>query len=168
MRKTLTVTVDNPGGRDHGKTFELTEMSAFKAERWAMRALLAVGAGNVQVPSPPPGSGMAGLLEMGLRSIFNLPFDQAEPLLEEMMECVRFVPDPKNPIPRKIDKAADDIEEANTITFLRDEVFQLHTGFSLAGALSNLAAGVMIQFNSLNMPTSQKSSDSSLENDSPP
>jgi hypothetical protein len=153
MRKTETVVIDQPG-RDHGKTFVLHEMSAFQAESWAMRALLAVGAGNVQVPSPPPNSGIAGLLELGLRSIFNLPYDQARPLLEEMLGCVHYLPDPAKPdTERALDKAHDDIEEASTISFLRSEVFRLHTGFSLAGALSTLVSGVMQQYSSLITPT---------------
>lgn len=149
MRKVIPVVIDKPG-RDFGKTFEIHEMSAFQAERWAMRAILAVGAGNVEVPSPPPDSGLAGILELGLRSIFNLPWEKAEPLLEEMMACVRYVPDPAKPeTARPVDRDHDDIEEAQTITQLRSEVFELHTGFSPADALSNLVAGVIRQYSSL-------------------
>lgn len=128
-RKTKTFIADN--GRDKGKRFLLTEMDAFKAERWATRVLM----GLSRSKSPPPeeilGAGMMGLSYYGLRAFMAMDFDDAEPLIAEMMDCVQIVPDPRHPeIVRPVDQ--EDIEEVATILALRSEVIELHTGFSPA------------------------------------
>jgi len=46
-RKTATVTI-SAEGRDKGKTFFLTEMSAERSEEWGERALLALVRGGGQ------------------------------------------------------------------------------------------------------------------------
>ena len=48
-RTTANYTVTEEG-RDQGKVFVRTEMPASRAESWAMRALLALMAGGVEVP----------------------------------------------------------------------------------------------------------------------
>lgn len=133
-RRTKIVTID-AAGRDHGKVFALTELPASQAERWAIRALLALGRSGVDVPPNIASAGMAGIAAMGIRALFGLQFYEAEPLLDEMFSCVQIAPDPKKP---KVIRALieDDIEEVSTRAFLRSEVFELHTGFSLAGLLS--------------------------------
>ena len=40
------------GNRDAGKRFLIVEMPATKAEKWAMRAILALMRGNVDLPAP--------------------------------------------------------------------------------------------------------------------
>ena len=127
MRKTSTVVIDEEG-RDRGKRFVITEMSAAQAEAWAIRALLAMAAGGIELPDGYEQTGMAGLAEVGLRAITKLKWADAEPLLAEMMDCVQIAPDPRHPgtVRPLID---EDIEEIATRLKLRTEVFKLHTGF---------------------------------------
>lgn len=140
MRKIQDVTILD-SGRDNGKVFRITEMPAMKAEKWAMRALLAVGKSGVDIPDNVAGGGVAGLAAVGLKALMSIPWELAEPLLDEMMQCIQYLPDPNAP-ERVRPLIDDDIEEVKTRLTLRNEVFQLHTGFSLPGASSKSAAGV--------------------------
>ncbi len=84
--------------------------------------------------------GMAALAVVGLRTFAGVAWAEAEPLLDEMMECVQIQPDPKRPEVPVRALVEDDIEEVTTRALLKSEVLELHTGFSLAGALSTPAA----------------------------
>lgn len=134
-RKTAHVTISEPG-RDLGKVFVLTEMSARQAERWAMRALLAAAKGGADFPEDVTSLGMQGMAIVGLRALSYLPFDEADALMEEMFGCIQIQPDPKQPnvVRPLID---DDIEEVRTRIFLRAEVFKLHVDFSKPGVPLN-------------------------------
>lgn len=124
-------------GRDHGKVFQITEMPASKAEAWALRAFLALAAGNQDIPELDRirTLGMAGIAILGFKALSGLDYDKAKPLFDEMFDCVRIVPDPSKPeVVRKL--VEDDIEDVATRMKLRMEVFSLHTGFSLAGVRS--------------------------------
>lgn len=137
-RQTLNYTV-TAEGRDKGKVFVLTEMSASKAESWAMRALLALMGSGVEVPEGFERMGMAGMAEVGFRALTGLHWDVAKPLLDEMMECVAYMPDAAKPqIVRPLMESAgvEDIEEVATRLQLRVEVWKLHTGFLKAVAPS--------------------------------
>jgi len=143
-RRTKTVMVQGEG-RDRGKTFLITEMAARPAERWAMRAFLALGRAGVEIPDELQGAGMAAIAAVGIQAISRMSFEDAEPLLEEMMRCVRIIPDSRRPEFARdlVDYGGDgdDIEEGVTRLLLRSEVFELHTGFSMAGAvLTSLAS----------------------------
>lgn len=94
-RKEKFITIDGQG-RDNGKVFHLTEMSASHAEWWAMRAIMAMGRGGVELPDDVRSMGMAALALEGLKALSKIPPEEARPLLDEMMECIQFVPDPKN------------------------------------------------------------------------
>ena len=54
MARTVSNYTVTDEGRDNGKVFVLTEMPASRAESWAMRALLALMAGGVEVPEHRP------------------------------------------------------------------------------------------------------------------
>jgi hypothetical protein len=138
MRKSATVTIEAKG-RDHGKVFQIDEMPASRAEKWATRAMLALTRAGVEIPENVGDMGMAAIAAMGLHAIGNLSFADAEPLLDEMMGCVRFIPDPSQP---KVVRALleDDIDEVATRLFLRSEVVALHVGFSISGELSKIRA----------------------------
>lgn len=141
MRKTAMYKVTDEG-RDHGKVFFITEMSAEQSEDWAMRVMLAVMGNNVELPEGTELLGMAGLAEMGLKSLFSLKIESARPLLAEMLQCVQIIPDPsKTHVQREL--IDSDIEEVVTRLKLRMEVFELHTGFSGAGALSTFSKKLM-------------------------
>jgi hypothetical protein len=136
MRKTATVTIDKDGGRDAGKVFIITEMPASRAERWATRAILALGRAGIDFPE---GSGMAELASVGIKALANLDFRDAEQLMDEMMGCVKIQRDPKKPM-MVFDLIEEDIEEVKTRFKLKMEVFTLHSGFSLPGADSTLTS----------------------------
>ncbi len=153
--KTVTITVK---GRDQGKMFLITEMSADQAERWATKA----GGAMIQAAQNNPDSNDAmGLIFTGsvmtgfateedikeqpdinwekLSKISNLmlmrlPEKQLRPLLDELMDCVQFILNPKHPeAPQKL--LSSDIEEAKTYARLRNAVYELHSGFFLVEGL---------------------------------
>lgn len=169
-RKREIVTVAEKG-RDEGKSFLLVEMPPRKGEKWATRALLALGRAGGAEMDPAlkeelQGAGMAGIAAVGVRALAALDFHDAEPLLDEMMECVSFVPDrtkidqmTQEPISRGL--IEDDIEEISTLLFLRSKIVELHVGFSIAAFLSRLGAAAKARWTSQNIPTSPESSDAS-------
>jgi hypothetical protein len=137
MRREATVVIDAEG-RDKGKIFRLTELPAEQGEEWATRALLALGKSGAEVPEGIFAMGMAGIAAVGIRSLLQLPWDVAKPLMQEMMACVQIQPGPDPRVVRRM--IPDDIEEVATRLRLRDEVIQLHLGFSVRGFISNLRA----------------------------
>lgn len=135
-RATINYTVTDEG-RDFGKVFVLTEMPASRAEAWAMRAILALMAGGVELPEGFERMGMAGMAEVGIRALSGLKWEVAEPLLAEMWSCVQIMPDSSKPhVIRNL--IEEDIEEIMTRVKLRAEVWKLHTGFLKAVAPSIL------------------------------
>lgn len=137
MRRVKEVVIDALG-RDQGKSFILTEMSAVRAERWGTRAMLLAVQAGVDVGSV---RGMAGVALAGIQAITKIKFDEVQPLLDEMLECVTVRPAPKDPDPAKASLTRalfieQDIEEVTTLMRLREEVIDLHLGFSIAEALS--------------------------------
>jgi len=160
-RKTKLVTIAANDSRDRGKTFWITEMPPRQAEKWATRALLAVSRSGRDMGGDAAdlaSSGMAGLAALGFQAFARMDFDDAEPLLDEMLSCVSFVPDPT-----KIDQATqrplmfplgpDDIEDVQTLLTLRSEVIEVHTGFSPAAFLSTLGTAAKAKLNSPDTPT---------------
>ena len=136
-RKVIDFNVDSPG-RDQGKVFRITEMPASQAERWAMRAFMAMGAAGVEVPESVQQNGVAGLAGMThklLEGVTAIPFELAEPLLDEMMDCVQAMPNPDDKsITRRL--VESDIEEVSTRFRLRLQILKLHSDFSGAGDTS--------------------------------
>jgi hypothetical protein len=132
MRKVATVKIDEEG-RDRGKVFILTEMPASQAEKWATRAILALGRSGIDI-GVLQHAGMAGIAVAGLRALAGIAFAEAEPLMDEMFRCIAIQPDPQRPdFARPL--IEEDIEEVRTRARLRSEVFALHVGFSSADAL---------------------------------
>ncbi len=150
-RKVLEHTVppiaegDEPN-RDAGKTFVLTEMPVLKAEKWAMRAFLAIARNGMEVPPEALKAGFAGLVPYLTNLIGAIRWEDAEPLLDEMLTCIQFqavVDGSGTKVCRKL--IADDIEEVGTLLVLRKEVVQLHKGFLKAAALSSLGNAATTQ-----------------------
>jgi len=126
-RKVIEYTVLDEG-RDQGKVFQIREMSASQAEMWAARALFAMARNGIDIPDDIAESGVAGLASFGVKAICGMSFDDAQPLLNEMMQCVKVMPDPNRPeVVRAL--IEDDIEEIGTRLKLRKEVLKLHTDF---------------------------------------
>lgn len=133
-RRELTYTVTTPG-RDLGKAFRLTEMSALQAEKWAMRAFLALAAAGAELPPGIEEQGFVGLVTVGLSSFKGVNYYDAEPLLDEMLACVQVIPEPSNPAILRPMNGQDDVEEVATLLELRREVLRLHVDFSKVAAL---------------------------------
>lgn len=131
MRKTEKLTIQEEG-RDKGKTFVLTEMPADQAERWAIRALLALTNSGAVIPDGGTEAGMAGIAAMGFEALGRLPFEAVEPLLDEMFDCVRYEHKHGAPLQKIIPGDGSQIEEVRTRLNLRVALFRLHTGFSTA------------------------------------
>lgn len=127
-RKVEYLTIEKEG-RDQGKTFVITEMPALKAEKWATRAFLALAASGLDLPTDA-NAGMAGIAAIGLDAFRMLDFEKAEPLMDEMMECVRFQPSAQAPARDLLMGDEGDIEEVSTLLTLRMAVFKLHVNFS--------------------------------------
>ena len=136
-RKTLDYTVpgvraDQLGARDNGKTFRITEMPAAQAFRWATRLMLAASKGGLDLPPGTLEAGPAGLAAVGVAALGALSYDDAGPLLDEMLTCVQYVPEAANVAPQRLlGGDACQVEEIKTFALLHAKVFELHTGFSL-------------------------------------
>ena len=129
-------------GRDQGKTFFLAEMPARAAEKWAARAFLAVARSNVDVPPEIASQGVVGLAIVGLQKLMGASFHEIEPLMDEMMLCVSIAPNRSDPSVIRPATFDGDIEEVATLLQLRKEVFELHSGFTLADGVSTLKGAV--------------------------
>lgn len=143
-RKTQRVVIETEG-RDKGKVFVVNEMSTKEAEKWAIRAFLALARSGVDVPEDITSRGFAGIAIMGLKALGQMNFYDAEPLLDEMFEMVQVIPDPNKPNIRRgwignVDglissvgpMVESDIEEVSTRLKLRKEMLSLHVNFSTA------------------------------------
>lgn len=136
MRKTKEFVVTTPG-RDLGKKYLITEMPCTKAEKWALRALLALQKMGINFD---PLMGMAGIASVAVDHVVNpvkstLEFYDIEPLLDEMLECVQYVH--PGVAPRKLIIDGGDVEEVTTLLELRREVLMLHVNFSSGDVLQS-------------------------------
>lgn len=138
MRNSDPVTVPSDYGRDAGKIFLITERPAIVAEKWAWRLAIALKGTSGAIKEELTGLGMVGVAIQGINAILaaDIRFDLVEPLLDELLESVSIIRDPKTPHVVQPLKPEMDIEEVRTVAWLRSEVIRVHTGFSLAGALS--------------------------------
>lgn len=142
MRRTEKVTIpgvrsEEPGERDNGKTFILTEMDAYQGQDWALRALLALAASGIQVPDGALSTGWAGLAGFGITALSRAPYGALKPLLDEMLEQAKYAHQPNNPkMPLQSISPGPNcpVEEIKTFITLQMALFKLHTGFSPAAA----------------------------------
>jgi hypothetical protein len=137
MRKKKSITITDEG-RDKGKTFVLTELSADQGEKWAYRTLLALSRGGFDLPPGLMDAGMAGLaavvpylIVVGLRSLNGTQWTELEPLLDEMMTCVKYKPPGVLPEQELFAGANGQIEEIKTRVMLRKEILEMHVDPSL-------------------------------------
>lgn len=139
--KTIVITVPaEPGNRDSGKKFLITEKPAIQAEKWGWRAILMLKGSGVAIPDNVQGLGMVGVAILGLNAFLQgtIRFEDLEPLLDELLTCVKIIRDPRHEDVATELMVEVDIQEVRTITGLRSEVLELHTNFSPAAGLSNL------------------------------
>lgn len=157
MRKKMTYVIEDEG-RDAGKRFEITEMSATQAEDWAIRAMLALGAANVEIPDGAFRLGMAGLAEIGIKKLFALSPSQLRPLLDELMKCVVFVPNPQKPqVTIDYPLFETQVEEVATLLKLKWEVLKLHMDFLKAVGLFASVGGTAEAATNSPKPTTRTS-----------
>jgi hypothetical protein len=163
-RKTKTITIDEDN-RDNGKTFILVEMPARQAEEWGTRAMLALarsGSESIasigQMDDAVFRAGLAGVAAVGIGLFGRIRWEDAKALKDELFAQVSYVYDQKTPCAVrgkgdfKRDDVSnyksfgpikdDDIEEVSTRVLLHKELFELHTGFSFAAAISSLIASM--------------------------
>jgi len=131
MRKKIDVVIDS--GRDLGKRFHITEMDSWKWARWMDRAIFAISKNGGSISPEVMDDGLQGLIVFGLQSLTCMDFEQAEPLIKELMECVQIKPDPTRiDFVRPGGLLDGDIEDYKTYWRLRREVLEVHLGFSIA------------------------------------
>lgn len=144
--------------RDKGKSFVLTELPASQGEAWAIRALMAMMNAGIDIPDGFQRMPMAAMAQVGITALSQLTWDIAEPLLNEMWQCVTIRPDPSKPhVTRELIES--DIEEISTRIKLRAEIWKLHVGFlkAVAPSVSNPSAPAA-QKPSANTKTSRRQS----------
>lgn len=136
--------------RDAGKHFLITEWPADRAEKWALRAIIAYNRGGGQIPIDILGQGMQAIFFAGINTFLRgqMQADEVIPILDELLQCVQIVRDPSKRTPDGGRVIATpiipgDIMEVKTRLWLRSEVLRLHTNFSVADLLSKLLAAVM-------------------------
>jgi len=93
-----------------------------------------LAASGVQLPEGALAGGMAGLAAFGLSALLQAPYVALKPLLEEMLEQVKYQHAPGQPLQSvKADAAGNcPVEEIKTYLALQSALLKLHTGFSLA------------------------------------
>lgn len=130
-RKQVTITIDQ--GRDAGKSFVITEMPAKQIFNWSRRALIMVSKESFLPSNVNLGDGIAGMAETGFAAL--LFCENAGPLLDELLTCVKFKTPTDNSALR--DLIDSDTEDQDTITKLLQAAYNLHMDFSKAADLSN-------------------------------
>lgn len=134
-RKTRTVVIppapEGRENRDAGKRYLLTEMGALQAEKWGVRAILALGTSGIVVPQEFADAGIFGVALVGYQAFMGSSFAALEPLMDEMMACVDYLPSDTVRMPFS-QFGLSAVEEVSTLLTLRQELMELHTGFTLA------------------------------------
>jgi len=144
-RRVIEVKIE-AAGRDHGKIFVITEMSALKAEKWGARALNAMSKSLGGFPDELMSAGMSGLTAVAISAFARADYAAIEPLLDEMFDCIKI----KEPAIERT-PTDDDIEEVATRIKLREEVLELHLGFFKA-AISWIMAAADRRLNTKDVP----------------
>lgn len=120
-RRETDVTIDREG-RDKGKKFRITEMSAYDAEDWALTALgeIARADSNIDIPENAGAEALAGV---GLKMLLKIPREAQRELARRLMGCVRVVYDEKGNARELLE---GDIEDPATLITLKIKCLELH------------------------------------------
>ena len=129
-----TLTYIAQHGKDAGKQFEITKMSADDAEWFAIRAFLALGSSGVEVPEDIQSAGTYGMLKLGISGFLKIKPDVLKPLLDEMMETVKYIPDPATPMVKR-NYSSGIIEDVRTKFEIRKTILSFNTDFFDAAAI---------------------------------
>ncbi|HDL6888381.1 TPA: hypothetical protein PXL93_004390 [Yersinia enterocolitica] len=127
-RKQITYTVEDEG-RDKGKEFIITEMSAWDAEELSEEIYRAMGHGEFNsLPADVVSMGVAGLATVGVSVLAAAPASVSRPISDRVLSTVEIViTNEGKDITRSIKPI--DFEEISTIRTLKDKVFELNFGF---------------------------------------
>ncbi|WKS98302.1 phage tail assembly chaperone [Gallibacterium anatis] len=125
--KTKEILIES--GRDKGTKFIIEEMPIAKADKWAMKLFLALSGAGFDTSSL--NNGMVSVAGLTVAVLKNLPEEKVIALADELLECVKIVPDGGQP--RALNLNFNDIQDVTTLFKLRMEVLKLHIGFLLPG-----------------------------------
>lgn len=133
-RKEIPFIVEEEG-RDKGKEFIITEMSAWDADTLAQDIFRAMGDSNYsQIPTDVIAMGCAGLATVGLSVISASSPDVARQLRDRLMSTVDIVVTNEGKRQQRKVKGELDFEEVSTIRTLLDKVFKVNFDFlTIAG-----------------------------------
>lgn len=133
-RKEITHTVEAEG-RDKGKEFIITEMSAWDADSLAQDIFRAMGDSNYSgIPQDVIAMGCAGLATVGLSVLSASSPEVAKTLRDRLIDTVEIVITHEGKSNRRKVNGTIDFEEVATIRSLLDKVFQTNFDFlTIAG-----------------------------------
>ncbi len=163
MRRSRTVTIDKPAdgieNRDAGKTFIITEVPAVQAEEWGLRALMALGTSGFIVPQEMADAGLIGAAIVGYQAFMGARQEEILPLWREMLPaCVQYLPpagENAAGVTITIPWNPQLVEEVSTLAILRQNILELHVGFTLAEFVQKLRLTTSAM--NLNSPTTSTS-----------
>jgi hypothetical protein len=133
-RKEIPFVVEEEG-RDKGKEFLITEMSAWDADTLAQDIFRAMGDSNFsEIPADVIAMGCAGLATVGLSVISASSPDIARELRDRLMSTVDIIITNDGKQQQRKVNGSLDFEEVSTIRTLLDKVFQVNFDFlTIAG-----------------------------------
>ncbi len=133
-RKEIPFIVETEG-RDKGKEFLITEMSAWDADSLAQDIFRAMGDSNYSsIPADVIAMGCAGLATVGLSVISASSPEVARQLRDRLMSTVDIIITSDGQRQQRKVNGSLDFEEVSTIRSLLDKVFQVNFGFlTIAG-----------------------------------
>ncbi|EKA7106804.1 TPA: hypothetical protein O7U53_001957 [Salmonella enterica] len=133
-RKEIPFIVETEG-RDKGKEFLITEMSAWDADSLAQDIFRAMGDSNYSsIPADVIAMGCAGLATVGLSVISASSPEVARQLRDRLMSTVDIIITSEGQRQQRKVNGSLDFEEVSTIRALLDKVFQVNFDFlTIAG-----------------------------------
>ncbi|MBA7802510.1 hypothetical protein HV170_13395 [Citrobacter freundii] len=133
-RKEIPFIVEEEG-RDKGKEFLITEMSAWDADSLAQDIFRAMGDSNYSsIPADVIAMGCAGLATVGLSVISASSPEVARQLRDRLMSTVDIIITNDGKCQQRKVNGSLDFEEVSTIRSLLDKVFQVNFDFlTIAG-----------------------------------
>ncbi|MBW7622085.1 hypothetical protein LDJ78_16285 [Citrobacter portucalensis] len=133
-RKEIPYIVETEG-RDKGKEFLITEMSAWDADSLAQDIFRAMGDSNYSsIPADVIAMGCAGLATVGLSVISASSPEVARQLRDRLMSTVDIIITNDGQRQQRKVNGSLDFEEVSTIRTLLDKVFQVNFDFlTIAG-----------------------------------
>lgn len=133
-RKEISFIVEEEG-RDKGKEFLITEMSAWDADTLAQDIFRAMGdSGFSEIPADVIAMGCAGLATVGLSVISASSPDVARQLRDRLMSTVEIIITNEGTRQQRKVNGVIDFEEVSTIRTLLDKVFKVNFDFlTIAG-----------------------------------